>query len=55
MKDRLISRRIGAWKKYQRGELDWQVGGLWAGAIGLFVLGDYYVSQWLFKNKYPRK
>jgi len=46
---------IGAWKKYQRGELDWQVGGLWAGAIGLFVLGDYYVSQWLFKNKYPRK
>ncbi|MCJ1479140.1 hypothetical protein MMC13_007824 [Lambiella insularis] len=46
---------FGAYKKYQAGELNWQVGGLWAGAIGLFALGDYYMSQYLFKNKYPRK
>ncbi|MCJ1245741.1 hypothetical protein MMC30_002945 [Trapelia coarctata] len=36
---------IGGWRKYKAGELDWQVGGLWAGAIGLFALGDYYLSQ----------
>ncbi|MCJ1395555.1 hypothetical protein MMC18_008441 [Xylographa bjoerkii] len=46
---------FGAYKKYQAGELNWQVGGFWAGAIGLFALGDYYMSQYLFKNKYPRK
>ncbi|MCJ1400082.1 hypothetical protein MMC11_003285 [Xylographa trunciseda] len=46
---------FGAYKKYQAGELNWQVGGFWASAIGLFALGDYYMSQYLFKNKYPRK
>ncbi|MCJ1386999.1 hypothetical protein MMC17_010128 [Xylographa soralifera] len=38
---------FGAYKKYQAGELNWQVGGFWAGAIGLFALGDYYMSQWV--------
>ncbi|MCJ1408460.1 hypothetical protein MMC19_002535 [Ptychographa xylographoides] len=46
---------FGAYRKYKAGELNWQVGGMWAGAIGLFALGDYYLSQYLFKNKYPRK
>ena len=44
--------RVGAWKKYQAGELDWQVGGFWAGAIGLFALGDYYISQSVQPSSY---
>ena len=45
--------RVGAWKKYKAGELDWQVGGFWAGAIGLFALGDYYISQSVQSDDYP--
>ncbi|MCJ1319128.1 hypothetical protein MMC15_004461 [Xylographa vitiligo] len=45
---------FGAYKKYQAGELNWQVGGFWAGAIGLFALGDYYMSQWIpFQEQIP--
>ena len=46
---------FGAYRKYAQGELSWQVVGLWAGLVGLFAGGDYYVSQYLFKNKYPKK
>jgi len=46
---------FGAYRKYSAGELSWKVAGAWGGIIGLFCVGDYYLSQWLFKNKYPRK
>jgi hypothetical protein len=38
---------IGAYRKYTAGELTWKVVGLWSGAVGLFALGDYYVSQYV--------
>ncbi|QIX01337.1 hypothetical protein AMS68_006854 [Peltaster fructicola] len=46
---------FGAYRKYIAGELNWKVAGTWAGVVGLFAVGDYYVSSWLFKNKYPPK
>jgi len=45
---------VGAYKKYVRNELGWKVVGAWAGVVGLFAVGDYYVSQYLFK-KFPTK
>lgn len=36
---------VGAYKKYVREELTWKVFGAWAGVVGLFAVGDYYVSQ----------
>ncbi|KAF2713251.1 hypothetical protein K504DRAFT_423719 [Pleomassaria siparia CBS 279.74] len=45
---------VGAYRKYVRDELSWKVVGAWAGVVGLFAAGDYYVSQYLFK-KYPTK
>jgi phosphoenolpyruvate-protein kinase (PTS system EI component) len=36
---------IGAYRKYARGELTGKVVAAWAGVVGLFGLGDYYVSQ----------
>ena len=35
----------GAYRKYTAGELTWKVAGLWAGAVGLFGVADYYVSS----------
>ncbi|KAI9879845.1 MAG: hypothetical protein M1830_006868 [Pleopsidium flavum] len=46
---------FGAYRKYAAGELTWKVAGAWAGVVGLFAAGDYYLSQYLFKNKYPKK
>ncbi|KAK5112361.1 hypothetical protein LTR62_004324 [Meristemomyces frigidus] len=43
----------GAYRMQKAGTLTYKVAGAWAGAVGLFALGDYFVSQWLFKNKYP--
>jgi len=45
---------VGAYRKYTAGELSWKIAGAWAGVVGLFAAGDYYVSQYLFK-KYPAK
>ena len=45
---------VGAYRKYVRNELTWNVVGAWAGVVGLFALGDYYVSNYFFK-KYPPK
>lgn len=45
---------VGAYRKWVRDELTWKVAGAWAGVVGLFAVGDYYVSQYLFK-KYPPK
>jgi hypothetical protein len=36
---------VGAYRKYMRDELSWKVVGAWAGVVGLFAVGDYYVSQ----------
>jgi F0F1-type ATP synthase assembly protein I len=36
---------IGAYRKYARGELTGKVVAAWMGVVGLFGLGDYYVSQ----------
>ena len=46
---------VGVYKKYSAGDLSWKVAGLWAGAVGMFAVGDYYLSKWLFRNKYPKK
>ena len=45
----------GAYSKYSVGQLTWKVVGAWAGVIGLIGVGDFYFSQYMFKNKYPRK
>ncbi len=36
---------FGAYRKYAAGELTWKVAGAWAGVVGLFAAGDYYLSQ----------
>ena len=36
---------FGAYKKYNARELTWKVAGAWAGVVGLFAVGDYYISQ----------
>jgi len=35
----------GAYRMHKAGTLTWQVAGAWAGVVGLFAAGDYYVSQ----------
>jgi hypothetical protein len=39
---------VGAYRKYMANELSWKVVGAWAGVVGLFAAGDYYVSQYVF-------
>jgi cation transport ATPase len=36
---------FGAYRKYAAGELTWKVVAAWAGVVGLFAAGDYYLSQ----------
>lgn len=36
---------FGAYRKYAAGELTWKVAGAWAGIVGLFATGDYFLSQ----------
>ncbi|KAI9799582.1 MAG: hypothetical protein M1825_004508 [Sarcosagium campestre] len=45
----------GAYRKHVTGELNWKVAGAWSGVVGLIAVGDYYVSQYLFQNKFPKK
>ncbi|KAF2127641.1 hypothetical protein P153DRAFT_295253 [Dothidotthia symphoricarpi CBS 119687] len=45
---------IGAYRKHSRGELTGKVVAAWAGVLGLFGVGDYFVSQYFFK-RYPPK
>lgn len=35
----------GAYRMHKANTLTWNVVGAWAGAVGLFAVGDYYVSQ----------
>ncbi|KAJ9619319.1 acetylornithine aminotransferase [Taxawa tesnikishii (nom. ined.)] len=46
---------FGAYRKYTAGELTWKVAGAWAGVVGLFAMGDYYVSQYFFQRYPPKK
>ncbi|CAA9960378.1 MAP65-ASE1 multi-domain protein [Pyrenophora teres f. maculata] len=45
---------FGAYRQYARGELTGKVVAVWAAAIGLFGVGDYYVSQYFFKRNPPQ-
>ncbi|OAL47454.1 hypothetical protein IQ07DRAFT_589661 [Pyrenochaeta sp. DS3sAY3a] len=45
---------FGAYRKYVRGELTGKVVAAWAGVIGLFAVGDYYVSQYFLKRNPPK-
>ncbi|MDI1493180.1 MAG: hypothetical protein OHK93_004968 [Ramalina farinacea] len=45
----------GGYTKHVKGELDWQLAGAAAAVVGVLGVGDYYLSQYLFKNKYPKK
>jgi ATP-dependent 26S proteasome regulatory subunit len=38
---------FGAYRKYAAGELSWKVVGAWSGVVGLFAVGDYYLSQYV--------
>jgi len=44
-----------SYRKYAAGELTWKVIGAYTAAVGLFATADYYLSSYLFKNKYPKK
>ncbi|MCJ1278285.1 hypothetical protein MMC21_006100 [Puttea exsequens] len=45
----------GAYTKQKAGELSWEIAGIAAAAVGVLAIGDYYLSQYLLKNKYPKK
>ncbi|KAL8793777.1 MAG: hypothetical protein Q9195_003607 [Heterodermia aff. obscurata] len=36
---------VGAYNKHVKGELDWGIVGIAAGAVGVLAVGDYYLSQ----------
>lgn len=38
---------VGAYRLHQANQLTWKVAGAWAGVVGLFAVGDYYVSQYV--------
>jgi len=44
---------FGAYRKHVHGTLTWKLIGLWSGAVGAVGFVDYFVSKWLFQNKYP--
>ncbi|SMY28101.1 unnamed protein product [Zymoseptoria tritici ST99CH_1A5] len=45
---------IGAYRMHKANTLTWNVVGAWAGVLGVFAVGDYYVSQYFFQ-RYPTK
>lgn len=46
---------FGAYKKHSEGQLDLKLAGITAGAVAAFAAVDYYASEWLFANKFPKK
>lgn len=46
---------FGAYKKHSEGKLDAKLAGITAGAVAAFAAVDYYASEWLFDNKFPKK
>jgi len=49
-----IALGVDGWRRYQRGTFGWAAAGAWAGIIGAFAVGDYFVSR-LGLQKYPPK
>jgi len=45
---------VDGYRRYQRGILGWATAGAWAGIIGAFAVGDYFVSR-IGLQKYPPK
>ncbi|KAH9880332.1 hypothetical protein IAQ61_000623 [Plenodomus lingam] len=45
---------VGAYRKYSQGQLTGKLVAAWAGVIGLFGVGDYFVSQYFFKRNPPK-
>jgi len=45
---------IGAYRLHKADALTWEVAGAWAGVVGLFAVGDYFISQHFLKQ-YPTK
>ncbi|KAL8657764.1 MAG: hypothetical protein Q9226_001580 [Calogaya cf. arnoldii] len=43
------------YQKYAKGELSMEVVGITAAAVSAFAIGDYYLSQYLFREKFPKK
>lgn len=41
---------VGAYQKHAKGELNWGLVGTWAGVVGLFATGDYFLSQWVITS-----
>lgn len=41
---------VGAYRKHAKGELNWGLVGTWAGVVGLFATGDYFLSQYVFAS-----
>ena len=39
---------FGAYRKHTKGELSWGIVGAWAGVVGLFATGNYFLSQWVW-------
>lgn len=39
-----------AYRKYTAGEFNWRLGGILAGAVGLFAAADIYVSKYVYSN-----
>jgi len=46
---------FGAYKKHSEGQLDIKLAGITAAGVAAFAAADYYATQWLFENKYPKK
>ena len=38
---------VGAYRAHKANTLTWNVVGAWTGVVGLFAVGDYYVSQYV--------
>lgn len=38
---------FGAYRKYAAGDLNWKVAGFWGAAVGVFAVGDFYLSQYV--------
>ncbi|RMJ23158.1 hypothetical protein PHISP_05973 [Aspergillus sp. HF37] len=46
---------VGAIRKHLDGQLSWGIVGTWSGVVGALGVADYFLSRWLFRNRYPPK
>jgi hypothetical protein len=46
---------IGAYRKYAQGQLTGKLVAAWVGVIGLFGVGDYYVSQYVYLERLHKR